>query len=47
LGGGKYSVSVTAKDYKKAEAVLKAELEKLMKPLEKRAAKLHFERTDR
>jgi len=47
LGGGKYSVQVTAKDYKKAEAVLKAELDLLMKPLEKKTAKLGFERTDR
>lgn len=47
LGGGKYSIDVTAKDYKKAESILKTELDALMKPLEKKTAKLEFERTDR
>lgn len=47
LGGGKYSIQVTAKDYKKAEAILKADLDSLMKPLEKKTAKLSFTRTDR
>lgn len=47
MGGGKYAIGVTAKDYKKAESLLKVELDKIMKPLEKKTAKLQFERTDR
>jgi translation initiation factor 2 subunit 1 len=47
LGGGKYGIAVTAKDYKKAEALLKADLDILTKRLEKKSDKLVFARTDR
>lgn len=47
LGGGKYGISVTAKDYKKAENVLKTDLEILEKALAKKSAKFVFARTDR
>lgn len=47
LGGGKYGIQVTAKDYKKAEAILKADLDALTKRLEKKSDKLVFVRTDR
>jgi translation initiation factor 2 subunit 1 len=47
LGGGKYAVEVTAKDYKKAEAVLKTELDAAAKVIEKKSAKYIFTRTDR
>jgi translation initiation factor 2 subunit 1 len=47
LGGGKYGIQITAKDYKKAEAQLKGDLESLEKTISKRATKFEFERTDR
>ena len=47
LGGGKYSIVLTAKDYKKAELALKNDLELLEKALTKKAAKFAFARTDR
>jgi translation initiation factor 2 subunit 1 len=47
LGGGRYSVEVSAKDYKKAEAVLKSELEVLTKAMQKKTDKFEFARTDR
>jgi len=47
LGGGRYGITVTAKDYKKAEAVLKADLEAIEKSFAKKTAKFVFARTDR
>ncbi len=47
LGGGKYGCSVTAKDYKKAEAILKTDLDIMSKMIEKKSATFKFERTDR
>jgi translation initiation factor 2 subunit 1 len=47
LGGGKYSIEVKAKDYKKAEAILKTDLDTITKFIEKKATKLEFKRTDR
>jgi translation initiation factor 2 subunit 1 len=47
LGGGRYSIEVKAKDYKKAEAVLKTNLEQLSKNIEKKTTKFVFARTDR
>jgi translation initiation factor 2 subunit 1 len=47
LGGGKYSVKVTAKDYKKAEAALKEQLDTLSGAIQKKTAVFSFARTDR
>jgi translation initiation factor 2 subunit 1 len=47
LGGGRYGITVIAKDYKKAEAALKTDLDAITKKLEKRTAKVVFARTDR
>jgi translation initiation factor 2 subunit 1 len=47
LGGGKYGITVVAKDYKKAETVLKTDLDLIEKALAKKAAKFAFARTDR
>lgn len=47
LGGGHYALSVSAKDYKKAETLLKAALDALEAKLRKGATVFAFERTDR
>lgn len=47
LGGGRYSITVTAKDYKKAEGFLREDLEMLEKKLAKKSSKFEFKRTDR
>lgn len=47
LGGGRYGVEVIEKDYKRAEALLKEQLEGISSVLQKKASTFSFTRTDR